>query len=573
MSRLSLPGRYRLNTRTVHYLFLTVVAALMLWSGIADLPLIDRDEPRFAEASREMLEHSEWIIPYFNHEYRFDKPPMSYWLMSLSAWLLGGYSEFAVRLPASISAWWVGLMIYEMGRRHMTAPLGLWAALGWFASVQVLIHGRLAVADMPLIAAITASNWAVWELLTCERPGRYWPVVLYLSLSFGFLAKGPLAWICPLLTVGLYRLMWRQPIPVHRLGALWGIPLTLGLVGLWGIPALYLTDGLFWQQGMGRHVVERGMTPLNGRGFTPFYYLLSSFFSLFPAIAWLGGIPGTIRRHWNANTAFLLAWCFGPYLIFSFYATQLSHYVLPAFPAVLLLLAQTAMSHNPPDRLQNLLFTIVITGGWVVALVLLVIATEEYVPSEMTGLRPFIMALAVIFAGLSLLGWAARCQNHWFILVSLLIVSTGLYQGSTRLRELSPSVALTSLMSDLPDEAEYLAAGFEEPSLVYYSHKHWNMGLMVEQALDNDLSRPGTRVILLQRHETRLESYMSRYLTWVRKPVQKPESERLKHWVGALEKARSGYTVHHLSGINTARLSWVEMDVWIKHESLPKVAG
>ncbi|MGI9212197.1 MAG: ArnT family glycosyltransferase [Methylococcaceae bacterium] len=567
MFRLSLLGLYRLDTRLPHYLLLTLVAGLMLWSGSADLPLIDRDEPRFAEASREMLERSEWIIPYFNQDYRFDKPPMSYWLMSLSALLLGGYSEFAVRLPASVSAWWVGLMIYETGRRHLSAPIGLWAAMGWFASVQVLIHGRLAVADMPLIAAITASNWALWELLTRERPGRHWRVMLYLSLSFGFLAKGPLAWICPLLTVGLYRLMWRQPIPLHRLGMLWGIPLTVGLIGLWGIPALYLTDGLFWHQGMGKHVVERGMTPLNGRGFTPFYYLLSSFFSLFPAIAWVGGMPKSIRQHWTANTAFLLAWCLGPYLIFSFYATQLSHYVLPAFPAVLLLLAQTAMGHHQPDRQQNLVFNGVITGGWAAALLLLLIANEEYFPPEMTDLRHFIMALAGIFGGLSLLGFAACRRKVLLVVVSLCIVSTGLYQGSVRLRGLSPSMALTGLLSDLPESTEFQAVGFEEPSLVYYSHRHWSVGSLAEKNLDNAIAQPGTRVILLQRHETRLEAYMARYLTWIRTPAQKPESDRLKHWVDALEKAQSGYKVHHLSGINTARLSWVEMDVWIKHES------
>ena len=46
---------------------------LLLLSGNWILPLMDRDEPRFAEASREMLQRGDYLIPWFNGQYRFDK--------------------------------------------------------------------------------------------------------------------------------------------------------------------------------------------------------------------------------------------------------------------------------------------------------------------------------------------------------------------------------------------------------------------------------------------------------------------------------------------------------------------
>ena len=47
--------------------------------GTWSLPLIDRDDPRFAEASREMIERGDYIVPHFNNQLRLDKPPLAYW--------------------------------------------------------------------------------------------------------------------------------------------------------------------------------------------------------------------------------------------------------------------------------------------------------------------------------------------------------------------------------------------------------------------------------------------------------------------------------------------------------------
>lgn len=70
------------------WVVLLAVALACFGAGSWSLPLMDRDEPRFAEASREMLETGNWMVPHLNGEYRFDKPPLIYWFQAGSISLL-----------------------------------------------------------------------------------------------------------------------------------------------------------------------------------------------------------------------------------------------------------------------------------------------------------------------------------------------------------------------------------------------------------------------------------------------------------------------------------------------------
>src|SRR5216683_2764236 len=81
-----------------------VLLSLVLFlSGNWILPLMDRDEPRFAEASREMLQRDELVIPWFNGQYRFDKPPLIYWCQ-MACYRVLGENAFAARLPSALFA-------------------------------------------------------------------------------------------------------------------------------------------------------------------------------------------------------------------------------------------------------------------------------------------------------------------------------------------------------------------------------------------------------------------------------------------------------------------------------------
>jgi 4-amino-4-deoxy-L-arabinose transferase-like glycosyltransferase len=153
-----------LEPATRNFSLLLFACLLFHLAGTWTLPLIDRDEPRFAEASREMIERGDYIIPYFNNQYRFDKPPLTYWFQVVS-YRLFGQTDFAARFPTAVAASLTALIIFAWGRRIESVRLGLWAAIVFTLCLQTILHAKAAVADMWLVLFVTLAHWAGYELL------------------------------------------------------------------------------------------------------------------------------------------------------------------------------------------------------------------------------------------------------------------------------------------------------------------------------------------------------------------------------------------------------------------------
>src|SRR4029453_1210827 len=175
-----------------------------------NLPLIDRDEPRFAEASREMIERGDYVVPYFNNHLRFDKPPLTYWAQ-IASYRIFGQNDFAARFPSAIAAALTALSIFAWGSRVGTARVGWWSAIIFTLSLQTFLHAKAAVADMWLVLFVTLAHWAGYELVRnrlsplanqtsnppspgygaagIEHQTSIWWWVFYAALAFGFLAK------------------------------------------------------------------------------------------------------------------------------------------------------------------------------------------------------------------------------------------------------------------------------------------------------------------------------------------------------------------------------------------------
>src|SRR5438876_1533303 len=245
-------------------------------NGTWSLPLIDRDEPRFAEASREMIERGNYIVPYFNNELRLDKPPLTYWAQ-VATYRIFGENDFAARFPSAVAAALTALVIFVWGARLRSprrptasqarideARVGWWAAIIFTLSLQTFLHAKAAVADMWLVLFMTIAHWAGYELMQRPRLSAQrstlnkgaavfqppWALrkalflVFYLALALGFLAKGPIG-LTPLLTVGVTILFARDLRLTRQLKFVRGIALMLAVVALWGIPALIQPHGEF----------------------------------------------------------------------------------------------------------------------------------------------------------------------------------------------------------------------------------------------------------------------------------------------------------------------------------------
>jgi 4-amino-4-deoxy-L-arabinose transferase-like glycosyltransferase len=447
-----------LKSPLAKYAILIFACVLFHIPGTWRLPLIDRDEPRFAEASREMIERGDYIVPYFNNQLRLDKPPLTYWAQ-VASYHIFGENDFAARFPSAIAAALTALSIFVWGRRMGGEKLGWWAAIIFTLSLQTFVHAKAAVADMWLVLFVTIAHWAGYELfqrptLNAQRwtrnqgaavsrpPWAIWKspfLVFYLSLALGFLAKGPIAWT-PLLTVGVVIMYTRNWQVVRRFKFVGGILLMLVIVALWGIPALIRTHGEFFSIGIGRHVIGRSLTTMEGHGASslgmyalllPFYFV-TVFISFFP---WSIKLPWLIHKLWRREKtrvsdpgdggvlvdAYLLSGIAVVFVIFTLVSTKLPHYTLPAFPLLALLLARHW--ELAPDATRRFLFgnvAVITACVWIAIALAVPPMVARFFPAyqlfqiSRTSLQPNMQFAAVEFQEPSLV-WYFRSRVQGFL--------------------------------------------------------------------------------------------------------------------------------------------------------------
>ncbi len=484
---------------------LALLALILLLPGSATLPLLDRDEPRFSRATIEMIERGDWVVPWFNGDYRFDKPVLTYWLMR-GGYALAGRTELGARLHSIVAAALMAVLLHAMATRWWSSAAGMAAGLTWLFSLQVFIHGRAAVADMPMVLAVTAAQYALWNLVGADGAGprRGWWWLLWLCLGLGFLAKGPVAVLVPLVTLLLWRWVFeRRPLPWRQLDALRGLALMLAVIAPWGLLALRRTGGAFWRVGIGHHVVRRGLEAFDGRPFIPFYYVPTALFSYFPWMAWLGAVLLVARRERSPRTRFLLSWWLSPYLIFFAYTTQLPHYILPGMPAFFLLLGRATdpsagaiarRAADLPRWSRRWRAGVIALGGTLIVLTAAAAWAARGDP-VFGPLAPLLGGLSVLLAGLLTAQWLYPRPSSPVMVAAVLMLTIGGEVFARSLRELSAGPALQAALGPLPPDVECIWHRYQEPSTVFYTGCRWRALGGVEEIRDR-MRTPGPRVVL-----------------------------------------------------------------------------
>lgn len=195
------------------YILLLILAALCLvfyFLFLGHYKLIDVDEPRYAEAAREMLKSGNWLTPYFNYELRFDKPVFFYWLIAIS-YMVFGVTEFAARFPTAVMATLLVFFTYFFGRQTISKSFGFISAVILASSLEFILLGRMSITDMTLSFFICATifsgllaSFSIKKLANQETKGFlnmhsdkiYW-CLAYLFSGLAVLTKGPIGFVLP----------------------------------------------------------------------------------------------------------------------------------------------------------------------------------------------------------------------------------------------------------------------------------------------------------------------------------------------------------------------------------------
>jgi len=319
---------------------LVAVLALPLLHLLGDRGLNAPTESRYTEIAREMLVTGDWVVPRIKGVPHFAKPPLTYWCMAASIGVFG-FNEWAVRLPSTVAAFLVLLLVYFLGADMGGRRVGVLAALGLGSCLEFFILSRVATTDMIhtcLVATACTAFWFWWRSVAREKRASGWCVLFWLALGLGVLNKGPVPVMVVLGAILPFGLGLKRRRSLTGLGWWWGIPLCalVSLPWYWGIIRLKpeLLDHF-----LGQEVLGRAMSGL-GRAQPWFYFVCVMPLALLP---WTPFIVWAVIRirdfresHQRSVTCFLLWWFLVPFVVFSAASSKLWTYILPIMAPVVL---------------------------------------------------------------------------------------------------------------------------------------------------------------------------------------------------------------------------------------------
>ena len=354
--------------RSTLWLVLGLITLAVL-IGHQTLGVIDRDEARFAQASKQMLASGDFITPYFMDELRAKKPIAIYWLQSASAALFGTTDIASYRMPSLAGLILSLLLVYKFSQSlwpSSIAPVQAMVSVMLLASSALMIaEAHLAKTDSVLLCALLAQQFMLWQLYRDRAetgPSATW-LGFWVCLSAGILLKGPIAPLLALTTcLGLVA-MDRRAAWLKRLHILKGLFVTCCLVLPWAIAVTSATDGAFLDIAIKGDFLSKVRSAQESHGAPPGTYLGLLGLLFWPGIAFAGFIAWLGRRLWREDAArFCLVWFAGYWLVIEFVPTKLPHYILPSLPALVLLCGYALTRTMPPPSRVMIVISDILFG-------------------------------------------------------------------------------------------------------------------------------------------------------------------------------------------------------------------
>ncbi len=375
--------------------------------GVFALPAFDRDEARFAQASKQMLETGDYIQIRYQDEYRNKKPAGIHWLQAGSTAAFssaGAKAIWSYRLPSWIGAalamlgmFWAGLAL--VGRRAAFLGTALFST-----SLLLTSEAHMAKTDAVLLATVVFTMGALARIYLAGREGvpassvMVW--VFWLAMAGGVLIKGVVtamvAGLAVLALLAWHRGDWRWARPLLD----WKAFLVFAVISApWFVAAQVLTGGEYLEGAVGKDLADKVTGASEGHGGPPGFHLALVAFIFFPAtLLVIPGIVALVRGlradgiaaldpGVKSGLIFLFAWLVPTWIAFEILPTKLSHYILPAYPALALVVGLAAAgltrdSRMPVSRAASLVLFLV---GAVALLVASTPWAEDALKSEAVG--------------------------------------------------------------------------------------------------------------------------------------------------------------------------------------------
>ena len=464
---------------------LVIVALLNILPGFFAIPPSDRDEARFAQATKQMLEVGDYVDIRFQDEVRYKKPVGIYW-MQAAAVKVGqalGIREalttiWLYRLPSLFGALSAVLLTYWTALAFVTQRAAVLAGLMMATCILLSFEGRIAKTDAALLASVVAAMGALARAYLPEQrkwlgPQSVWllPAIFWTALAAGVMLKGPVILMVVALTAGTLVVVDRSAVWLMALRPLAGVMWFALLVLPWFLAILLRSGESFFAESIGHDLVSKLTSGQESHGAPPGYYVVVFWVTFWPGAALAGlAVPAVWSARREPGAKFLLAWIVPSWVVFELVITKLPHYVLPLYPAIAMLVAGTVDGRMLSTRPWLKRGTI----WWF--LVPLVVGIAGIVALLFIGRQFGLLVWPVVGASfvMGLLAWQlfdADGAAHSLLRAAgaAILLSTAVFGLILpALPQLFPSATLAGIMRESGcAEPLAAAAGYHEPSLVF----------------------------------------------------------------------------------------------------------
>ena len=471
------------HRRAVGLLF--VVSLLCFLPGFFSIPPVDRDEARFAQATKQMVESGDYIDIRFQNEVRYKKPVGIYWLQAA---IVRGAEALGVeeartriwlyRIPSLAGAIGAVLVTYWAALAFVSRRAAVLAALMMASCVLLAIERLLAKTDAMLLLTIVAAMGALARVYlpaqreTLDDAGRWkLAAVFWTAMAAGVLLKGPVNLMVVGLAVLSLVVVDRSARWLLALKPLAGIAWFVLLVLPWFVAIFWKAGEEFFAAAVGQDLLGKVASGQELHGAPPGYYFLLFWLTFWPGAALAAlATPAVYAARREPETKFLLAWLVPSWIVFELVVTKLPHYVLPLYPAIAILIAGVVV--NGRLSLARWLQPGVI--GWF--LVPLLAGLGGLTALILVG-RQFGLLVWPVIGSACVMGFLAwRFYRADGAEISLLrAITAGILIGVAMfglivpsLTQLFPSVTLARILRDSGcREPVAASAGYQEPSLVF----------------------------------------------------------------------------------------------------------
>jgi len=466
------------------WLWLTLLCAALYLPGIASMPAMDRDESRFMQASRQMAQTGDVIRIRFLDVARNKKPAGIHWMQASAIKTVSTPESTALwpyRIPSALGALIAVLFTFALGLLFMDRRGAFLAAALVASSFLLVFESHVAKTDAALLAAIMATQYALARIYLEGRAGRVagWRIAIlfWAALAVGVMIKGPIPAVVVFLTLAALIVTDRQARFWRGLRPTVGVPLLLLIAAPWYL-AIILADDTFFREAAGKDFFGKLLTGQERHWGPPGAYTLLLLATFAPASLF---VWQALRWGWTwrreAAVKFCLCWALPFWFVLELTPTKLPHYILPAYPALALLIALAVQAAEAGEFrwlrhwATRLLYVacLLVFGGFAVVMFLLPILTGDGV--VWAGLIPIIAFIAVSAYTVPRL-WQGEIRKALLVsafaapLVFAPVYSAVVPAVSTiwMSREIGKQVQALKL----PKGTKLYATGYTEPSLAFY---------------------------------------------------------------------------------------------------------